>query len=330
MKLGNKVALIMLIQLVLLLAVVQYLAQSSEKSDIKSMPASSQLGKDIIQQSVEESGTQQTQTEIFSDLDGGISNYVSRDVVFYVVLVSIASNAVLLFVVVRILKKENEMKIRYERFSTIGEITAKISHDLRNPLTVVHSTIRLLQAKYGQDSEKEFQRAFKAIERMTEQINDVLTYVKTLKLEMKMSSLKQIITDALEDLVVPENIRIMIPDNDKTVYCDPTKIRTILINIIQNAIQAINSEQGTIKINLDENSDYVVCQIEDSGPGIENENLKKVFQPLFTTKPNGTGLGLYSSKIIMDKHNGKISVNNNPTTFAIYLPKNSGIAPQTS
>ena len=91
-------------------------------------------------------------------------------------------------------------------------------------------------------------------------------------------------------------------------------------NIIINAIQSID-EWGKIEIRFVESSNHVKIQFIDSCPGIPPENLEKIFDPLFTTKQVGTGLGLSSCKTIIEKHGGTISVENNPTTFTVRLPK---------
>ncbi|WP_179371011.1 ATP-binding protein [Nitrosopumilus ureiphilus] len=98
------------------------------------------------------------------------------------------------------------------------------------------------------------------------------------------------------------------------------KIRGIITNILQNAVQAIGLK-GEINISLEEDTDYAIIKITDSGPGIPDENIEQIFEPMFTTKDEGTGLGLASCKQFLEMHNGSIAVNNNPTAFTIKLPK---------
>ena len=102
--------------------------------------------------------------------------------------------------------------------------------------------------------------------------------------------------------------------------CDVIKIRGIVTNILQNAVQAIGLE-GQIKLILEDGEKSVTIKIIDSGPGISEEHLEDIFEPMYTTKSEGTGLGLASCKQLLEMHNGNISVQNNPTTFTITIPK---------
>ena len=95
----------------------------------------------------------------------------------------------------------------------------------------------------------------------------------------------------------------------------------VLSNLIKNASQAIEGN-GEISIRIIDKKDDVLIEIEDSGLGIPESVLPKIFEPLFTTKQSGTGLGLASCKSIVERHHGVLTVRNNPTVFTIHLPKN--------
>ncbi len=90
-------------------------------------------------------------------------------------------------------------------------------------------------------------------------------------------------------------------------------------NILNNAVHALDG-QGEIDVTVSTDSDFVIIQVRDSGPGIPKENLEKIFEPMFTTKKTGTGLGLVICKSIVEQHGGSISVSNKPTKFTIRLP----------
>ena len=114
-------------------------------------------------------------------------------------------------------------------------------------------------------------------------------------------------------------IIINLPEKDFKISCDSRKIEGVLSNILNNAVQALDG-QGEIDVEITADSKFVTIQIKDSGPGISDENLSKIFEPMFTTKTTGTGLGLVICKSIVEQHGGEISVSNKPTTFTITLP----------
>ncbi len=120
--------------------------------------------------------------------------------------------------------------------------------------------------------------------------------------------------------MIPSNVTINFPKDDIVFLCDPQKIEIMLTNIILNAIQAIGDNKGTINIRTKKHQDSIQIKIEDSGPGIPSDIVNKIFDPLFTTKQEGTGLGLASCKNIVEQHKGDITVTNNPTTFTVTLP----------
>ena len=97
-------------------------------------------------------------------------------------------------------------------------------------------------------------------------------------------------------------------------------MEVVFSNLITNAVQAIENN-GELNLRINEEPNEVIVEIEDSGPGIPQENISKIFDPLFTTKPTGTGLGLVSCKNIVEQHGGTISVRNNPTVFSCEIAK---------
>jgi len=117
-----------------------------------------------------------------------------------------------------------------------------------------------------------------------------------------------------------ELIKITKPENDLSISCDSKQLEIVFSNILINAVEAMENS-GEIKVRIKEKENEVKIQIEDSGPGIPEDKIEQMFDPLFTTKSTGTGLGLVSCKNIIERHKGSISVKNNPTIFEIILPK---------
>jgi signal transduction histidine kinase len=170
-----------------------------------------------------------------------------------------------------------------------------------------------------EDIEK-FERVNDAMYRITHQIDNVLDFIKGKPLKFTTQSLQKILDSTMQDLPKYEKIKIETVSTDTEIECDFEAMKIVLINLIVNAMYAIEDE-GKITIRSEIKDNQVIIEIEDSGPGISDDKLEEIFEPLFTTKQEGTGLGLASCKSIIKQHGGKISVKNNPTRFIIELPR---------
>ncbi len=233
-----------------------------------------------------------------------------------------------------LLKSQKELNIHIEKKShafemknleVVGEMSSKMAHDIRNPLTILKTSVDLLKIRQRNDEDSlmstSLSRMENAILHITDQVDDVMSFIKSPKLDFKLFNLKIIFDDLLQELIIPDDVNVSISNKSCRVRWDQTKIRVILTNILQNGIQSVGTT-GSIKLGISESTTAVTITISDSGAGIPEENLEKIFEPLFTTKKTGTGLGLASCKQIIDMHGGSISVKNKPTTFTIKIPKN--------
>ncbi|KAF6247333.1 PAS domain-containing sensor histidine kinase [Nitrosopumilus sp. b3] len=213
--------------------------------------------------------------------------------------------------------------VKNERLATIGTMASRIAHDLKNPLTILHTyadmlTPEILSKLDSKDKEK-WIRLQNSIFDMHRIIDDVLDFARTSEINKKKASFLSILRLSLNNVRSSYGIVIKQPQNDVVLNCDRRKIEGVMSNLISNAVHALDG-QGEIEITLSSDSKNVIIQVKDSGPGIPDENLEKIFEPMFTTKNTGTGLGLVICKSIIEQHGGSISVNNNPTTFTIKLP----------
>lgn len=219
------------------------------------------------------------------------------------------------------IRREMEMQ---EKMTVLGNLTARISHDFRNPLNVISNAAQLLIAQQDQKPE-EIKRKVdlikRSVDRMMYQINDVMSYVRSVQINPESVSLKQVLDSSIENTEIPKTVSVSLPTSDVTIIADSHRLVTMFTNILTNAIQAMN-KTGRIDISMHEKDETVEIHITDSGPGIPDEVIDRIWEPLFTTKQSGTGLGLVSVKSIVEAHGGKIGVKNNPTTFTIELPKN--------
>ena len=222
--------------------------------------------------------------------------------------------------------RENQDKIiKQEKLSTIGELSARFAHDIRNPLSNIKMAVDMLQRNkeitnndYAKDK---LQVVSVNLDRISHQVNDVLDFIRTPKLEKKEINLLSCLKESLSTMNIPQNIKIKLPDNDVKLIGDDYHLQIVFKNLILNAVQAIGKEIGNIIIGFIEEDKHIIIEVQDSGDGFLTLNTSEIFEPLSTTKQNGIGLGLVSCKAIIEKHDGTITVRKNPTVFIIRLPK---------
>ena len=220
--------------------------------------------------------------------------------------------------------EEHDSRQQMDKLVHVGELTSRITHDMRNPLTVIINYSMMVRKNSKNKLDKKSLDQLALIEdearKIYHQIEDVLNYVKLPPLKLQNHSLHDILRKTIERIENTDDIEIHLPKNNPQIVCDIDKMEIVFVNLINNAIEAIGGV-GTITINASEDKNSVTVEIEDSGPGINQDDIDKIFEPLFTTKATGTGLGLPSCKNIIERHHGVISVKNNPTKFIIKLPK---------
>ncbi|MHA7647980.1 ATP-binding protein [Nitrosopumilus sp. S4] len=221
------------------------------------------------------------------------------------------------------LEKYKSKILKQEKLSSIGELSSRLAHDIRNPLTVIKGTLDFIKMKNQNLTPEDidrFDRVDIAIYRMTHQIDNVLDFIKGKPLKLSRQPLQEIIDSALLDITKPENIIIETKDTDIEIECDAEAMKIVLINLVVNAIQSIETN-GVIIISSELKDDKVIITVHDSGPEISDTDLENIFEPLYTTKQEGTGLGLASCKSLVEQHHGTISAYNNPKRFEIELPQ---------
>ena len=214
--------------------------------------------------------------------------------------------------------------IKAERLSTIGLLSSRLGHDLRNDLTAIMVNIQIIRKKYDLEADKELKSQLELIERSALKINfqmrDVLNFVRFSPLKTESVLLSKILQNTLKTVYVPEKIKIVLPEKDISVNCSADQLEVVLTNLINNSIQAMDVD-GEISVEAQEDDKESIIKVKDSGSGMSEEIMPKIFNPLFTTKQKGTGLGLATCKNIIEQHRGTIKVKNSPTTFTIKIPK---------
>jgi len=233
-------------------------------------------------------------------------------------LLLLVTSVLLIFLVKR------SQSFKKEKLSVIGQLSSNIAHDIRNPLGAIKNSGVIIDKENKNSNEiisRELKRINISVRRISHQVEEVLNYVRTTPMILKSHSINQTLQEAINTLDIPQNISINIPKNDITIKFDHEKILIVFINIILNAIQSIGDKNGIITITTSETSSDITLEFENSGPNISSNDLKHIFDTLFTTKLEGTGLGLSSCKNIIEQHNGEIYATSDPVTFSIKLPR---------
>lgn len=232
------------------------------------------------------------------------------------------------------LKEITTRLYRHEKLVDIGLLLAEINHRLRNPIAGINNYARLLQKKLPAESpaRKEVDR----IREGTEQIDTLLRKLSepsSLNMDMKPINLDEVLKTACAKIQAEAKNRgaRMIIKNDAllpNIAGDWERLSEVFENLIDNALDAVAEKENgerLIKVGLQKEGEWVIAAVEDTGSGIPEENLSRVFNPLFSTKENGkgTGLGLYIAHTIIERHGGKIHVQSElgkGTCFTVKLP----------
>lgn len=231
--------------------------------------------------------------------------------------------------------KELEERLRQsEHLSQIGQLASGIAHEVRNPLNMVNLSIDHIRSKYQPDdihAREEFLGILSGIKgeiyRLNGMISNFLDYGKPVKLNIAPESLAESLDEVLnlaaekvreQNVVVQKNYQVPLP----AVPMDKRQMKTCFMNLVLNALQAM-PEGGKLTVEILSNQETVVVKIKDSGVGIDPENAVKIFEPYFTTKEAGIGLGLALTKRIIEEHGGLIQIDsgeNIGTEVLVELP----------
>jgi len=223
--------------------------------------------------------------------------------------------------------------IQSEKLALVGKMSSSIAHELRNPLVPIGGFARIIHKKLEEGSpiKKYAEIIIKEIDRLERLLHDLLYYTKEVKPVMQPANLNEIINELIilyEDTFNERKIKVdaRISPEIPLITLDPTQIKQSLMNLLYNAIQAM-PDGGilTIESRMEEREGihYASVYIHDTGCGIPDEVMKRIFDPFYTTKIHGLGLGLTLTKNIIELHGGEIEVKSEGgkgTTFKISLP----------
>ncbi len=229
------------------------------------------------------------------------------------------------------LKIAQEELVSKTQMATFVQIAKNVAHEVRNPLEAISGAVEVISGErgistLGRDS-------LSIIREEIQNLNDYLSKFLELTRPEPLTPMEVNINDVIGDCILlmkpvfrKRRIDILWEGKEKSFVCrlDVNQIKRVIINVLLNSVEAIESD-GIVSIKVGMDKEYLRLIVSDTGRGIEPENIKKVFEPYFTTKREGSGIGLSLSKSIIEEHGGKIkirSIRGRGTEVEIYLPLN--------
>jgi nitrogen fixation negative regulator NifL len=227
----------------------------------------------------------------------------------------------------RQLFEAQEELVRKEKLSILGQLSGSVGHELRNPLGVMSNAIYFLKMVHADAdaTTKEYLDIIKQeIDNSQRIITDLLDFARTRTPQTKTVTVHHLLDESLAKCAIPGNVSIQADIAEKLplLRIDPLQMGQVFQNLITNAVQAM-PDGGALRIAARPDADFIEISIEDTGQGISPENMNKLFQPLFTTKAKGIGLGLVVCRNLIEANGGRIEVGSElgvGTTFRVILP----------
>lgn len=234
------------------------------------------------------------------------------------------------------MKKVEERLLLTERLTSLGELSAGVAHELRNPLAGIKINTQVLLRKKDlpEIERKLLESSLEGIGKIQKIVEDMLHFAKPKAAHFKKEKINEVVESSLaifQNKLKKGNISLMFQKGEDlpNVWIDAHQIQQVLINLMLNAIQAME-KGGTLTIRtFPENGGNIGIEVKDTGVGIPKSHLKKIFDPFFTTKSDGTGLGLSISLKILENHDATIEVESQEgkgSSFTIHLPGRRGDA----
>jgi PAS domain S-box-containing protein len=235
------------------------------------------------------------------------------------------------------LRDAQEQLIRKEKLAVLGQLAGGVGHELRNPLGAISNAVYFLNMALEEpepDVKETLEILQKEVRTSEMIISSLLDFARTKSPTRRKLDINDVVREVLSRTTVPENVEVVsqLDEALPTILADPDQLGQVFGNIILNAIQAM-PEGGQLVVKTSEvseklpKSEWVAVSFTDTGVGISEENLGKIFEPLFTTRAKGIGLGLAVTKTLVEGHEGTIEVESEVgkgTAFRVRLPISVG------
>ncbi|MDF2646987.1 MAG: two-component system sensor histidine kinase [Paenibacillus sp.] len=226
-------------------------------------------------------------------------------------------------------KRTEELLLKSEKLSVVGQLAAGVAHEIRNPLTSLRGFVQLLQTKTDNYNEY-FQIMLTELDRINYIVSEFLVIAKPQAVSFEMKDLRKILHDVLslldtQAILSDVQIHTTFDSDIPLINCEENQLKQVVINILKNAIEAM-TEGGIIEILMKVDDNKIVIRFIDQGCGISEERIAMLGEPFYTTKEKGTGLGLMVSQKIIEAHHGSLHIKSQidiGTTVDLILPLNS-------
>jgi signal transduction histidine kinase len=226
-----------------------------------------------------------------------------------------------------------EARLRRERLAVLGEFAAGVAHEIRNPLASMRMTLQLLERDAAAKEAEDLRVVLDEVRRLEASVEDLLLYAGAPRLDKGSVDLAGEVRDAARVLRRQADhlgVEVAVEEAPGTprVPGDAARLRTAAVNLLLNAVQA-SPRGGKVRARIQPAGGGVVLEVADEGPGIPAEAGERVYEPFFTGRPGGTGLGLAVTRRIAEAHGGALSYRSGPggTVFRLEVPAELGETP---
>ncbi|MGI9471202.1 MAG: two-component system sensor histidine kinase NtrB [Rubripirellula sp.] len=229
-------------------------------------------------------------------------------------------------------EQEREQRLAMERLALLGQLAGGVAHEIRTPLCVIRNDayfLKMLADQLSPEAQECVAEIDEAVGKAERIVSELLDFTRDPKSERCDVDVAPLIESAIRDAGLPDFIEVVRSGEDTHRVCvDADQIGRVLVNLIRNGYQAMG-DSGKIQIQTSIDHDNVVIEVIDDGPGIDPENLHRVFEPLFTTKPKGIGLGLAVSRRYAEQNSGTLTVHNDGdcgACFQLTIPRSHTVS----
>ncbi len=211
------------------------------------------------------------------------------------------------------LREIQDKMSRLEKLTALGKLAGMVSHELRNPLCIIKTSVYLLKMSLETSTDEKIKRQLDILDQEVDIsdkiINDFLLFSRVKEPHLGNFNIYDIIKESLHEINIPKNIKVNVELESQLpcINVDRVQFKIVFYNLILNALQAMPNG-GKVTFTGSQKDEFLEINIDDTGEGITKENLAKVFDPLFTTKPNGSGLGITVCQTIIEGHMGSIEL----------------------